>query len=62
MIRRRLSVVLDKARQADVLPWPERETRLWQTVFPQMAAWLPDEEARQLCFDFARELERLRAA
>jgi hypothetical protein len=24
-----------------------------------MANWLPDDEAEQLCFEFARELERI---
>jgi hypothetical protein len=31
-------------------------------VFPQMANWLPEEEAAQLRFEFAQELERLKAA
>jgi len=61
-IRRRLTALLEKARQASAMPWSEREVRMWQTVFPQMAGWLPDDDARQLCFDFARELERLKAA
>jgi hypothetical protein len=24
-----------------------------------MASWLPDDEANQLCFEFAKELERI---
>lgn len=28
-------------------------------VFPQMANRLPPEEAAKLCFEFARELERI---
>jgi hypothetical protein len=35
---------------------------MWQTVFPQMADWLPDEEAIQLRFAFMQEIERLKAA
>jgi hypothetical protein len=35
---------------------------MWQTVFPNMAKWLPKEEAEQLSFEFAREIERLRRA
>jgi hypothetical protein len=35
---------------------------MWQTVFPNMAKWLPAEEAGQLCFDFAQEMERLNKA
>lgn len=61
-VRRRMLVLLGKARAAKKMPWPEREARMWQTVFPNMANWLPEEEAAQLRFEFAREMERLRAA
>lgn len=30
--------------------------------FPNMAQWLPDDEGKQLCFEFEREEERLRKA
>jgi hypothetical protein len=40
-----------------------KTTGLYRTVFPQMANWLPEDEANQLRFEFARELERpLKAA
>lgn len=58
-IRRRLNGLLAKARGARAMPWPEREARMWQTVFPNMANWLPDDEANQLRLDFAREIDRL---
>jgi hypothetical protein len=61
-IRRRLHSLLDTARSADRMPWLERDARMWQIVFPNMANWLPDDEAEQLRFEFARELERLRRA
>ena len=61
-IRRRLHGLLAKARDATALPWNERDARMYQTIFPQMANWLPDEEADQLRFAFAQELERLRFA
>ena len=35
---------------------------LWRIVFPQMANWLPDEEAARLRQEFATELTRLEAA
>jgi hypothetical protein len=35
---------------------------MWQTVFPNMAKWLPKDEADQLRFEFAQEMERLRRA
>lgn len=62
LIRRRLHALLARARAADVMPWPERDARMWQTVFPQMADWLPDDEAVQLRFEFMQEIERLKAA
>ena len=61
-IRNRLLGLLATARGATVMPWPERDARMWQTVFPQMANWLPDDEADQLRFEFVREIERLKAA
>ena len=61
-IRNRLIALLEKARQAETMPWSDRDARVWQTVFPQMANWLPEAEANQLRFDFAQELERLKIA
>ena len=61
-IRRRLRAVLERARAATHMPWPERKARVWQRIFPQMANWLPDQEAEQLRFEFAREMERLKQA
>ena len=61
-VRQELLTLLAKARAAQTMPWPEREARMWQTVFPQMANWLPAEEAEQLRFEFAQEIERLKAA
>jgi hypothetical protein len=61
-IRRRLTLLVEKARSAEKMPWSERDARMWQTVFPNMAKWLPDAEADQLCFEFAREIERLKLA
>ena len=61
-VRRRLTLLLDKARTAERMPWAERDARMWQTVFPNMANWLPEDEAEQMRFAFAREMERLRQA
>lgn len=60
--RRRLHKVLAEARAAATVPWSERNLRMWEVLFPQMAGWLPDDEADQLRFEFAQELERLRRA
>jgi hypothetical protein len=61
-VRRRLLALLDKARNAERMPWSERDARMWQIVFPNMANWLPEDEAAQLRLEFAREMERLAQA
>ena len=61
-VRKRLHALLALARQAKAMPWLERDVRMWQTVFPQMANWLLKDEANQLRFEFACEIERLKAA
>ncbi len=61
-VRVKLLALLDTARAAKEMPWNERDAGYWQLVFPNMANWLPEEEAAQLRFEFAREMERLRAA
>lgn len=62
IVRLRLKSLLEKARSAERMPWSERHARMWETVFPNMAKWLPKDEADQLCFEFAREIERLKRA
>jgi hypothetical protein len=61
-IRNRLRLLIEKARSAEKMPWSERDVRMWQTVFPNMAKWLPDDEADQLRFEFAKEIQRLKEA
>lgn len=59
-VRQELVAILEIARAArDEAPWDRRTHRYHQVVFPQMASWLPDDEANQLCFEFAKELERI---
>lgn len=61
-VRQKLLLILDEARAAKVMPWTAERLGFHLTVFPQMCRWLPDEEARQLCFAFETEIERLKAA
>lgn len=61
-IRKRLTDLLDKARAAKTMPWSERDARMWQTVYPNMANWLPDAEADRLRAAFAEEMARLKSA
>ena len=59
-IRARLYKLLAEVRGAESKsPWNERTTRMNQTIFPQMANWLPAEEAEQLRLEFRAEMERL---
>jgi hypothetical protein len=62
VVRFRLRSLIEKARSANRMPWSERDARMWQTVFPNMAKWLPEKEAAQLRFEFEKEMERLKAA
>ena len=61
-VRTELNDLLAQARAAKVLPWPPARAALLRTIFPQMANWLPEDEARQLRFEFEAELKRLKAA
>jgi len=61
-IRKRLQGLLAQVRGAQAMPWVERDALMWETVFPQMADWLPGDEADELRRAFAQEIARLRAA
>jgi hypothetical protein len=62
VVRAKLLRLLAEAKAAESLPWDRKTTRYWQTVFPQMANWLPDEEADQLRLEFRSEMARLDTA
>ncbi len=62
VIRQRLHGLLATAKSAKTMPWNAHDAGVWQIVFPNMANWLPEEEAKQLRFEFALEMERLSAA
>ncbi|HXG79927.1 MAG TPA: hypothetical protein VNJ31_11405 [Methyloceanibacter sp.] len=61
-VRARLHRILAEARAAEKLPWNEDQLLVYRTIFPHMAAWLPEEEGAQLRFAFDAEMERLKAA
>lgn len=61
-VRAELRLVLGRAKAAPATPWSRKDLEFYRVVFPQMANWLPDDEARQLRFEFAAEVERLLAA
>ncbi|MEA2871974.1 MAG: hypothetical protein QOH67_1950 [Hyphomicrobiales bacterium] len=61
-VRSRLHRILAEARAAQKLPWERTTVSLYRTIFPQMTNWLPEEEAKQLRFEFDTEMARLEAA
>jgi len=59
-IRDELAQILATAKAATgQAPWDARTFQYHKVVFPQMARWLPDDERDRLCFEFAREVERI---
>lgn len=59
-VRDELLTLLAMARSAhEAAPWDRDTQRFNRVVFPQMACWLPEEEAHQLCLQFAQELDRI---
>ena len=61
-VRADLQRILAEARGARTMPWDASKLSLYQTIFPQMTNWLPEDEGAQLRFEFEAELERLKAA
>jgi hypothetical protein len=60
-IRKSLHRLLRLAREAEIMPWSEREAQSWEKLFPELAASLPAEEAEALISEFRSELARLRS-
>lgn len=59
-VRDDLQGILESARSVTAVALWDRRTYLYnKTVFPQMSQWLPDDERKQLCFEFFKELERI---
>jgi hypothetical protein len=57
--RPELTKILDRLREADVMPLSAKDLRFWKTVYPQMSRWLPAEEREAMCASFFAEIERL---
>ena len=60
-VREKLHRILAEAREAQTIPWDAHQTGLYQTIFPQMTNWLPEDEAARLRTEFEVELARLGA-
>jgi len=60
-IRKSLHWLLRLAREAEIMPWSEGEAASREKLFPELAAFLPADEAQALIFEFRSELTRLRS-
>ena len=59
-VREELTAILALVQASrDTAPWDRRTHRFHQVVFPQMANWLPADEADALRRQFSLELERI---
>lgn len=58
-IRRRLSRLLETLRVSETMPLSDKDIRMWQIVLPNMTRWLPDDEARAIQSELAKEIKRL---
>lgn len=59
-VREELTAILALAQASrDIAPWDRRTHRYHQVVFPQMANWLPADEADALRRQFSLELDRI---
>jgi hypothetical protein len=61
-IRARMHGLIAALREAESNPFEPAEFDKHVAMFPIMAQWLPDDEGKQLCFEFAAEIERLKRA
>jgi hypothetical protein len=57
--RQKLLAMLAAVKGADENPWSDDELGLNKVIFPQMANWLPEEEAARLRAEFAAEVARI---
>ncbi|HEY5107922.1 MAG TPA: hypothetical protein VII73_14325 [Caulobacteraceae bacterium] len=60
-VRARLERIVGQARAATTLPWEPTRVSLYRTIVPDMARWLPSDEAAGWCEAFDAEMARLEA-
>jgi hypothetical protein len=61
-IRARMLGLIAALRGAESNPFGAAELEKHIAMFPIMAQWLPDDEGKQLVFEFEEQVERLRRA
>jgi len=58
-VRARMTELLRRLREADVMPLTDKELRFWRTVAPRTTRWLPDDERARMLAEFEAQLDRL---
>lgn len=58
-VRARMTALLQRLSEADLMPLTDKELRFWRTVVPQTTNWLPPEEKAAICARFDAEVARL---
>ena len=61
-VRCQMLALIAALRQVDEIPFGTAEFEKHIAMFPIMAQWLPDDEGKQLCFEFDCEVKRLQKA
>ena len=61
-VRAKMLDLIGQLKQAETLPWNDRNTTINEIIFPQMSKWLPEAEAAELVSEFSKELARLKAS
>jgi hypothetical protein len=61
-VRNRLERLIGQAREAEQMPWENVMVKLYEKIFPELAATLPEEEGQNYVRQFEQELQRLKAA
>lgn len=61
-VRAQMLGLIAALREAESIPFDTREFEKHIAMFPIMAQWLPDDEGKQLVFEFEEQIERLRRA
>lgn len=55
-----LAIIAEARAVGPDKPWDAAELKYRRIMFPHLVSWIPDEEERrQLCFAFTREIERI---
>lgn len=55
-VRRTIRNLIDEASRASSCPWPEDDARYHRKVVPQMACWLPPDEAESLLAEWMKAI------